>query len=481
MSLALPATGWRRQRAGRARLTGLTIAAPNWQRDLDAWCETVGLQPPLPQQGPFGWIGSTRASRVSVTLVDDPHEVQAVLSLTAVTDHLDSLIERAKARGSDVLVQPTSGPGGLRSAVLSGPVGIQVRVEERRPSRVAASNGPWRVEDYLLLSTVANAAVLIAAIGYFCHLAVLHAPHHQVTFGFLIGFCGVLAGLGATLAYPAGLIGGEDDHGQHTVHSLRSEVAGTDPTDVRALPGRPWQLGIQAGSIAGGSSVAVLGLLSFAMLGRPVGFWLLWAWAAAIGATSVAVASALGRKRGILLGGRRAHRLAVRSEEPVGLLTRVWLFGALPFAAASGLVNVALAWSSYRFDVSTKTLSSDVFGSVIVTGTLLYLLGRQAGRTDWQAGRLVVPERLRLPSKVHLGPQGLLFFTIAELIALNLIGHAIPHPPPVGAAVAVRAVTGFLAAVVGFGLGAVAGALNEAGPIATDSDTPAEEPSEAVS
>jgi hypothetical protein len=124
---------------------------------------------------------------------------------------------------------------------------------------------------------------------------------------------------------------------------------------------------------------------------------------------------------------------------------------------------VGLAWSAYRFGVSTKTLSSDVFGSVVVTGALLYLLGRQYGRTDWQAGRLMVPDRLRLPAKVSLGPQGLLFLMIAELIALNLVGHALPHPPPIAAAVAVRAVTSLLAGGAGFGLGAVAGTLNEAG------------------
>jgi hypothetical protein len=460
--LALPATGWRRQRSGRARLTGLTISAPGWQRDLDAWCETVGLQPPLPEQGARGWTGSTRASRVNVTLVDGPQDGGPVLSLTAVTDNLDSLIERAKARGSDLLVQPAIGAGGVRSAVLSGPVGIQVRVEERQTRRIAAAaTAPWRVEDYLLLSTATTAVLIAAAIGYFCHLAVLHAPHHQVTFGFLTGFCAVLAGLGALVAYPAGLIGGEDDHGQHTVHTLRSEVAGTDPTDLLSIPRARWQLAAQAGAIAGVTAAALLGLLSFAMLGRPVGFWLLWAWAGAAGATSVAVSSVIARKRGILLAGRRAHGLAVQSEPSRGMLRRVWLVGAVPFALSSALVNAGLGWSAYRFGVSTKTLSSDVFGAVVVTGGLLYLLGRQSGRADWRSGRLVVPERLLLPAKVRLGAQGLLYFMIAELIALNLVGHAIPHPPPVAAAVALRTVTSFLAGVAGFGLGAVAGALNQ--------------------
>lgn len=467
MSLALPAAGWRRQRSGRARLTGLTISAPGWQRDLDVWCETVGLQPPLPQQGPLGWTGLTRASRLNVTLVDSPDDAQPVLSLSAVTDDLDSLLERAKSRGSDVLIPPALSPEGVRSAVLSGPVGIQVRVEERRSRGLAIVNAPWRVEDYLLLSTATSAVVLAAAIGYFCHLAVLHAPHHQVSFGFLIGFCAVLAGLGAAVAYPAGLIGGEDDQGQRTVHPLRSEVAGTDPTDLLSAPRARWQVAAQAGATAGITAAAVLGLLSFAMLGRPVGFWLLWAWAAAAGATSVSVASAFGRKRGILLAGRRAYGLVVRSEQPVGMLRRVWLIGALPFALSTTVVNAGLAWSAYRFGVSTKALSSDIFGSVIITGGLLYVLGRQSGRTDWQAGRLLVPDRLRLPAKVRLGAQGLLYFMIAELIALNLLGHAIPHPPPVAAAVTFRAVTSFLAGIAGFGLGAVAGALNEAGEVDT--------------
>jgi hypothetical protein len=445
-------------------LTGLTISAPGWQTDIDAWCETVGVQPPLPQQGPRGWIGSTRSSRLSVTLVDDVDDAQPVLSLSAVTDDVDALIGRATARGSVVLSPAAPGPGGVLTAVVSGPLGIHVRIEEHRQrSFPKVSSAPWRIEDYLLLSTAVNVVVLAASIGYFCHLAVLHAPHHQVSFGFLIGFCGILAGLGSTVAYGAGLIGGEDDHGQHTVHALRSEVAGTDPGDVRSAPWRPWKLGLEAGCLAGAASALLLGLLSFAMLGRPVGFWLLWAWAAAIGATSLSVASALGRKRGILLAGRRANGLPVVAEPPVGLLRRAWLFGALPFAGSSALINVGLAWSAYRFGVSTKTLSSDVFGSVVVTGALLYLLGRQYGRTDWQAGRLMVPDRLRLPAKVSLGPQGLLFLMIAELIALNLVGHALPHPPPIAAAVAVRAVTSLLAGGAGFGLGAVAGTLNEAG------------------
>jgi hypothetical protein len=45
---------------------------------------------------------------------------------------------------------------------------------------------------------------------------------------------------------------------------------------------------------------------------------------------------------------------------------------------------------------------------------------------------------------------------------LNLVGHAIPHPPPLATAVALRAATSFLAGVAGFGLGAIAGALNQA-------------------
>ena len=463
MTMALPAVGWRRQRSGRARLTGLTISAPGWQADLDAWCETVGLQPPAPGEGSLARIGSTRATRMNVTLVDGSRSDGPVLSLTATTDDLDSLIERAKARGSDLLAEPSQAANGIRTAVVIGPAGIQICVEERQGRRRATTSAPWRVEDYLLLSTGTTAVVIAAAIGYFCHLAVLHAPHHQVTFGFLIAFCAVLSSLGALVSYPAGLIGGEDDHGQHTVHTLRSEVAGTDPTDRLSVPGARWQSAAQAGAAAGVVAATVLGLFSFAMLGRPVGFWLLWAWAAALGATSVAVSSVFARKRGVLIAGRRAYGLPVQSSAPSGVLGRAWFVGALPLALSSALVNAGLAWTAYRYGVSTKTLSSDIFGAVVVTGGLLYLLGRQSGRSDWRAGRILVPDRLLLPAKVRLGPQGLLYFMIAELIALNLVGHALPHPPSLAVAVVIRSITSFLAGFAGFGLGAVAGALNQAG------------------
>ncbi|HET6873776.1 MAG TPA: hypothetical protein VFH70_03305, partial [Acidimicrobiales bacterium] len=387
------------------------------------------------------------------------------VAFIATTDDLDQAIERATSRGAPVLVEPGPDGAGNRVAVLKGPVGLPVRIIQLAPkAKLAAINdrAPRRAESHLRVTAFVNAVVAVLVAGIFSHLAVAHAPHSQVSFAFLIGFCTLFAAGGAMANYPSGLMGGEDDHSRGTVRTLRGEVAGTDRLDAAARGRTIWSAAARCSLGAAAVSALVLGIASFALLGRPIGFWLLWSWSAALAGSSMVVAGGLARRRGVLIAGRRAHGLPVDGTEPAPLLRRLWLTGALPLAVVSGLINTGLAWTAYRYGVSAKTLGSDLFVSVVVTAAGNYFLGRQWGRADLVAGRVVVPERMRLPARVRLGAQGLVFGMVAEMIVIYLAGHALANPPQLAAAVILRSLAGLIAGGFGFGLGAVAGTLNAA-------------------
>jgi hypothetical protein len=445
---------------GRVRLTGLAIAAPGWQDQIETWCEVVGLDPP-------GGRGSTRRRPLSVSLVESVESGTAesgpIAWLLATTKDLDEALARCASLGAPVIAPPVVEAGG-RVAVVKGPLGMPVRIMELAPQgrwAVLADTSPRRAEPYLRIATVANALIALALTGYFSHLALDHAPHHQASFAFLIGFCCVFAAAAVTGSWFNGMMSGEDAVGQGSAHPVRAEVAGIDQRDGSA-GWRRWQGGIQAAAVAAVATALVLGLISAFILGRPLGFWTVWSWSASTAGTAMVLAGSLARRQGLLLAGRRAQALPVESVPAERLLRRVWLFGALPVALLSAAINTGEAWTAYRYGVSTKTLSSDLLSSVIVTAGVSYLFGRQFGRVDLAAGRLSIPESMKLPARVRLGAQGLVFGMVAELVLIYLAGHAIPHPPPLGVAVAVRTIVGLLAGAFGFGIGGVAGALNSA-------------------
>lgn len=470
-----------RSRRGRVQLAGLAITAPRWREAIESWCEVVGLDPPGVDAG-LG--GLTRRRSVAVELVDpadtagtlgaegpraageDGTAVEAGIAwLVVTTDDLDAAIRRAEAAGSPLIAPPLVDVQGNRVAAVKGPLGFTVRIVELQPrSRLAllAGQGPRRTEAHLRLAAGLNATAALVLTGFLAHLAVSRSPHEQVSFGFMIGFCTLLAAAAALVGYPNGLMAGEDEHARGAVRTMRAEVAGSDPSDPAGSGWAHWRRGALSAVVAGAGSLVVLGLSSAGLLGRPVGFWLLWGWSAAIGGTALVLSGAFGRRRAVLVAGRRAHGLPVVASGPVPLLRRAWRMGALPLGLFSASVNVGLAWAAYRNGVSTKTLGSDLLGSVVITAGANYLAGRQWGRADWFAGRVVFSPSMRLPERVRLAPQGLVFAVIAMLVILNLIGHALSHPPQLDGALALRSLAGLMAGGVGFGLGCVAGTLNAA-------------------
>jgi hypothetical protein len=137
----------------------------------------------------------------------------------------------------------------------------------------------------------------------------------------------------------------------------------------------------------------------------------------------------------------------------------VWLQGALPIGVANGLINGLLAWSSYRFGVTSAVVSSESGGAVIIVSILAWFLGHQWGRADLAGGRAEVRAAHALPPKVRLGPQGAVVAVVIELIALGVVAHALGHPPSPLIASCFRGIGAGLAGAVVFGLAAVAGAL----------------------
>lgn len=472
-----------RSRRGRVHLAGVAITAPRWREAIETWCDVVGLDPPGVDAG-LG--GLTRRRSVTVELVDpadtaetaatagalvvaageegDPSAAEAGIAwLVVTTDDLDAALRRIEAAGSPLIAPPSVDAQGNRVAAVKGPLGFTVRVVELQPrSRLAllAGQGPRRAEAHLRLAAGFNAAAALAFTGFLAHLAVSRSPHQQVSFGFMIGFCTLLAAATALVGYPNGLMAGEDEHARGAVRTMRSEVAGSDPSDLAGSGWAHWRKGGMSAVVAAAASLVVLGLTSVGLLGRPVGFWLLWGWSAAIGGTALVLSGSFGRRRALLIAGRRAHGLPVVVTAPVTLLRRAWLMGALPLGLFSAAANVGLAWAAYRNGVSTKALGSDLLGSVVITAGINYLAGRQWGRADWFAGRVVFSPRMRLPEKVRLAPQGLVFAVIAMLVILNLLGHALSHPPQLNGALALRSFAGLMAGATGFGLGCVAGVLN---------------------
>ena len=457
------------------QLAGLAIAAPRWREAVESWCEVVGLDPPALGASSRGL---TRRRPVTVELVD-PDEIRAagegtpaepgIAWLVVTTDDLDAALLRIEAAGSPLLAPPAVDAAGNRLAAVKGPLGFTVRIVELQPrNRLAllAGQGPRRTESHLRLAAAANAVAALVLTGFLAHLAVSRAPHHQVSFGFMIGFCTLLASGAALVGYPNGLMAGEDEHARGSVRTLRAEVAGSDSVDLAAKGWAHWRKGLVSGVAGGVASLVPLGLSSAGLLGRPIGFWVLWGWLAAIGGTALVLSGAFARRRAVLLAGRRAHGMAVSVSSPVPLLRRTWFMGALPFGAFSAAVNVGLAWVAYRNGVSTKTLGSDLLGTVFITAGADYVFGRQWGRADWNAGRVEIPEGMRLPEKVRLAPQGVLFGAIVLLIVLNIAGHALAHPPQVDGALAMRGFAGLIAGAMGFGLGSVAGTLNAAADLA---------------
>lgn len=457
-----------RESAGRVRLDGLAIHAPGWREEIDAWCQVVGLDPPGSRRELGPGLGLVRRRALSITLVDQPAgsppDGSNILYLVATTDDLDAALARAASHGSPLIGDPGVDETGRRVAVVKGPVGMAVRIVERRARIRLAGPGPLprRAEAHLKLNAAATGIVALSLAGYFANLAVERAPHRQVSFGFLIGFCTLFAVAAAFVGYPNGMMAGDDGHARGLVRTLRSEVAGVDPVDRAGAGWAGWNHGLRAALAAGAASVFILGVASAALLGRPIGFWLLWGWTAAVAGSSMVMSSTLGTRRGLLTAGRRAHGLAVAAGEPVPVVRRAWRMGALPLAVFSATVNAGLAWTAYRYGTTGKALGSDLLGSVAVTGAVNYLMGRQWGRADWRAGRVSVPAAMHLPHRLRLAPQGLLLALIAELILLNLAGHALASPPQLAGAVLMRSLAGMVAGGTGFGLGSVAGVLNAA-------------------
>lgn len=478
-----------RSRKGRVQLAGLAIAAPRWREAVESWCEVVGLDPPALDAGSGGL---TRRRQVAVELVDptdfsgdgafpggEASIEPGIAWLVVTTDDLDAALRRVEAAGSPLLFPPAVDAVGNRLAAVKGPLGFTVRIVELQPrNRIAllAGQGPRRTEAHLRLSAGVNAAAALALTGFLAHMAVSRAPNHQVSFGFMIGFCTLLAAGASLVGYPNGLMAGEDEHARGAVRTLRAEVAGSDSSDLAASGWAHWLKGLVSAGVCAAASLVLLGLSSAGLLGRPIGFWVLWGWAAAIGGSALVLSGAFARRRAVLLAGRRAHGMPVTVPAPVPLLRRAWLMGALPFGAFSAAANVGLAWVAYRHGVSSKALGSDLLGSVFITAGANYVIGRQWGRADWIAGRTVLPEGMGLPEKVRLAPQGLVFGAIALLVVLNLAGHALSHPPQVDGALAMRSFAGLVAGAMGFGLGAIAGTLNAAADRAEVTEPPGVKP-----
>lgn len=445
-----------RSARGRVKLVGVALSAPAWADELDAWCEGAGLDPPGPATD---GVGTTRARPLTVSLVDGPGDGTGVAWLVAGTDDLDAAVARLVGQGRRLITPPETAPEG-RVAVLEGPGGVAVRLVEARPGgRLAAmSAAALPAEAYLRRQLVAAGVVLAASFGFIAHLFVRQAPAHQVSFAFLAAAAAVVAGVGGLASYATAAPGGQDDHDRGRVRATRGEAAGAEAGD----PVAGWRVWLDGCVVAAGAAAVsglAVGLASFALLGRPVGFWLLWGWLAAVPATAVAVAGGLGRRRGLLAAARRAHGLDVPLPDPAPLLRRAWLVGALPVGLVDGVANAGLAWAVYRFGATQHVVSSETGGAVIFTGLVSYLAGRQWGRADWSAARVRVPASLALPDRVRLGPQGVVVAVVAELILAGLAAHGLSaHPDPVAAAV----FRGLAAAVGGglcFGVAAVSGAL----------------------
>lgn len=440
---------------GRIELSGLSLTTPPGGDQIDEWCDRLDLEPARvepPRDTPG--VGAVCASSLRRGDGDTP----GIAYLSATTDDLNAAVIRLQRAGHRLITPAERGPEGLVAVVL-GPASVPLRLVQPMPTASqTVQSGTLRAEEYLLRSLGFSAVALALLAGFLAHLLMEGAPHGQVSFAFLIGATASFAGLGTILGYPAEVLAGQDDLDTARTKVTPTEAAsstGDDPAGGWAH----WRAGLQAAVAAAVGSGLVVALAAFALVGRPVGFWLLWGWMAAIGGSASAIAAATGRRRGLLSAGRRALGQATDFKKPTPLLRRVWLQGALPVAVANGVGNGLLAWTIYRFGVTSHQMSSETTSAVVIVAVFSWLLGRQWGRADWNGGRILVPAGLGLPSKVRLGPQGAAFGVVGELILLALIAHAVPAAPGAVGAAVFRGLGVALAGGVVFALGAVAGAL----------------------
>src|SRR5207244_1251027 len=86
---------------GQLRLAGVALAAPDWRREVNDWCDSLGLEPPTARGN---GSSTTRPEPLSVILVgaDGP----APTYLVATTDDLDAAVGRLTRTGSKLLAAP---------------------------------------------------------------------------------------------------------------------------------------------------------------------------------------------------------------------------------------------------------------------------------------------------------------------------------------------------------------------------------------
>lgn len=393
------------------------------------------------------------------------------LHLLASSDELDRALVRAASHGSKVILPVHVTADGRRSVVLEGPGGMPLelvehpdigRLESSRESRSESEGEHGRslpAERYL--QRVLAISIVVAAIvtGLLAHVVVEYSPHNEVSFTFLAVFCTLLAAGSALVGYPSGLIGGEADHQSGSVGTLKVQALQGSLRDG-ASGWSPWIVSLYWALGCAVAAAGLFGILSLFLNGRPFTFLLVWAWSLLVAGVGMVVPGAFGRRKGLLVAGRRYHGLPLTDGAPENLLRRFWLSGGLPVSALSAFSNAGLAWAAYRWGVDSHRLGSDLLASVVITAALTYLTGHQWGKADVGARRLEIPNDMHLPRRVRLGPQGVIIGAIVLVIVLTLASHILGNPPGLAGAVALRALAGLLAGAMGFALGAASGAVN---------------------
>jgi len=313
-----------------------------------------------------------------------------------------------------------------------------------------------------LAVAAANAVTLVVIAALAASRADGHAVSPAAVIGIVVGVAMALGGL----RWADALYSGADDiHQARAVLTCAPGCNGepmSDPWKATAL----WRGVVVAALTTGLWAGAAAGLVAVILDQGRAPVLVLAATLVGTTAIATAVVDVVGRHRGA--HGTRAP--AVTDTIATPLRRRAWKEIAVPLGVSQFAVNAAAAWLLFHdyhgidgpHALTGAVATADLPVVAIIVAVYFGMTATKWGRVDARLGRVALddPAAQAIDRRTPIGAQGLVYLTVATVLAGNVFAWFVPGRPSLLVVALVRGLFAAVATTVAAGAGFVRGAVN---------------------
>ena len=333
-------------------------------------------------------------------------------------------------------------------------------------ARAKTTRAPRALTDHLTASGLAVGAITALVLVVLAALATSRANGHVLSpAGVIAVVIGVAVAL-SSLGWANGLYGGAEDVLEDRVVFTCEPGCASEPADDPWQPAQLWRAVLIASAAAGLWAGATAGLVAVVLDAERAPFIVVCA--TLIGTVSLAatVVDIAARHRGV----HAARAQSTTPVRPIALRRRAWREIALPIGALQLVINAAATWMLFHDYTGTdgpRALTGSVVTSdfpiiALIAAAYLGVTATRWGRIDATLGRVTLddPPAQTVGRSTPIGPQGLVYITVAAIVLGNVIGYVLPSRPSLLAAAVARGLFAAAATTLAVGAGYVRGAVN---------------------